>query len=153
MVLWVETECWRLQEEGDLAVDLPPCLFPYQRHGDWDYRPRIERLNPPGCYANGGVWPFICGFYVAALVAAGRMDLAEKKLIALTELVRGGKNPALGFGFNEWHQAQDGLPKGNDWQTWSAALYIYAAECVRQGRTPLFEGIRNAKSDSRAGRG
>jgi hypothetical protein len=153
MVLWVETECRRLQEEGDLAVDLPPCLFPYQRHGDWDYRPRIERLNPPGCYANGGVWPFICGFYVAALVAAGGADLAEKKLIALTELVRGGKNPALGFGFNEWHQAQDGLPKGNDWQTWSAALYIYAAECVRQGRTPLFEEIRNAKSDSRAGRG
>ena len=153
MILWVETECWRLQKEGDLAVDLPPCLFPYQRHGDWDYRPRIERLNPPGCYANGGVWPFICGFYVAALVAAGRMDLAEKKLIALTELVRRGKNPALGFGFNEWHQAQDGLPKGNDWQTWSAALYIYAAECVRQGRTPLFEEIRNAKSDSRAGRG
>ena len=66
-------------EEGDLAVDLPPCLFPFQRHGDWDYRPRIERLNPPGCYANGGIWPFVCGFYVAALVAAGRMDLAEKK--------------------------------------------------------------------------
>jgi len=148
MILWVETECWRLQKEGNLAVDLPPCLFPYQQHGDWDYRPRIERLNPPGCYANGGVWPFICGFYVAALVAAGRMDLAEKKLIALTELVRRGKNPALGFGFNEWHQAQDGLPKGNDWQTWSAALYLYAAECVRQGRTPLFEGIRNSKLET-----
>jgi len=142
MVLWVETECWRLQDDGELAVDLPPCLFPFQRHGDWDYRPRIERLNPPGCYANGGVWPFICGFYVAALVAAGRLDLAEKKLIALTELVRCGKNPALGFGFNEWHQAQDGLPKGNDWQTWSAALYIYAAECVRQGRALLFDQIK-----------
>ena len=79
MILWVETECWRLHEEGDLAVDLPPCLFPYQQHGDWDYRPRIERLNPPGCYANGGVWPFICGFYVAALVAAGRMDLGRER--------------------------------------------------------------------------
>ncbi len=58
MILWVETECWRMRAEGDLAVDLPPCLFPFQRHGDWDYRPRIERLNPPGCYANGGIWPF-----------------------------------------------------------------------------------------------
>jgi hypothetical protein len=143
MILWVETECRRMHEEGDLAVDLPPCLFPFQRHGDWDYRPRIERLNPPGCYVNGGIWPFVCGFYVAALVAAGKLDLAERKLIVLTELVRQGKNPTLGFGFNEWHQAQNGLPKGNDWQTWSAALYIYAAECVRLGRTPLFEEIRN----------
>jgi hypothetical protein len=145
MILWVETECWRMREEGDLAVDLPPCLFPFQQHGDWDYRPRIERLNPPGCYANGGIWPFICGFYVAALVAAGKTDLAERKLTVLTELIHQGKNATLGFGFNEWHQAQTGLPKGNDWQTWSAALYIYAAECVRLGRTPLFEEIRNQR--------
>jgi hypothetical protein len=148
MVLWVETECWRMQNQGELAVDLPPCLFPFQRPGDWDYRPRIERLNPPGCYANGGIWPFVCGFYVAALVAAGKPELAEEKLTALTKLVRRAKDPALGYGFNEWHQAQDGLPKGNDWQTWSAALYLYAAECVRLGRTPLFEEIRNPKSDS-----
>jgi hypothetical protein len=149
MIQWVETECWRLQDRGELVGDLPPCLFPYQRHGDWDYRPRIERLNPPGCYANGGVWPFICGYYIAALVAAGRMDLARKKLMALTELVRRAKNPHLGFGFNEWYQAQDGLPKGNDWQTWSAALYIYAAECVRQGRALLFDEIQNPKLEIR----
>ena len=143
MILWVETECWRMRRESDLAVDLPPCLFPFQRHGDWDYRPRIERLNPPGCYANGGIWPFVCGFYIAALVAAGKTDLAQRKLTALTELIHQGRNPTLGFGFNEWHQAQNGLPKGNDWQTWSAALYIYAAECVRLGRTPLFEEVRD----------
>jgi hypothetical protein len=142
MVTWIETECGRMRGKGDLAVDLPPCLFPFQQHGDWDYLPRIECLNPPGCYANGGIWPFVCGFYVAALVAAGKTDLAEKKLTALTELVHQGKNATLGFGFNEWHQAQNGLPRGNDWQTWSAALYIYAAECVRLGRTPLFEEIR-----------
>jgi len=145
MILWVETECWRMRDRDELAVDLPPCLFPFLRHGDWDYHPRIERLNPPGCYANGGVWPFVSGFYVAALVAAGRMDLAQRKLIELTKLVRQGKDPDLGYGFNEWHQAQDGRPKGNDWQTWSAALYIYAAECVRQGRTPLFDEVRQAE--------
>lgn len=143
MILWVETECWRLQEERELVGELPPCLFPYQRHGDWDYRPRIERLNPPGCYANGGIWPFICGFYIAALVAAGRRDLAEKKLRALAELVRQAKNPHLEYGFNEWHQAQTGLPQGNDWQTWSAALYLYAVECVRQGRALLFDELRS----------
>ncbi len=142
MITWVETECQRLRERGDLVGDLPPCMFPFLRHGDWEYRPRIERLNPPGAYCNGGIWPFACGFYIAALVAAGRMDLAEQKLLALTELVRKGRNPQLGYGFNEWHQAQNGQPSGNDWQTWSAALYIYAVECVRRGSTPLFDQVR-----------
>jgi len=142
MITWVETECQRMRERGDLVGEMPPCLFPFLQHGDWDYRPRIERLNPPGSYCNGGIWPFVCGFYVAALVAAGRMDLAEKKLMGLTELVRKAKNPDLGYGFNEWHQAQDALPRGHDWQTWSAALYVYAAECVRRGCTPLFEDVR-----------
>ena len=142
MIVWVETECERLRQRGDLVGELPPSLFPFLQHGDREYTRRIERLNPPGCYGNGGVWPFICGFYVAALVAAGRRDLAMKKLAALTDLVRRAKTPDLRFGFNEWHQAQNGLPKGHDWQTWSAALYIYAAECVRRGRTPLFDEVR-----------
>jgi hypothetical protein len=142
MIAWVETECQRLRQQGLLAVDLPPCLFPYLQPGDPDYSRRIERLNPPGCYGNGGVWPFVCGFYIAALVAAGRRDLADRKLIALTDLIRSAKDPELTFGFNEWHQAQDGLPRGNDWQTWSAALYIYAAECVRRARTPFFDEVR-----------
>lgn len=142
MIAWVESECSRLRASGDLKGDLPPCLFPYLRKGDRDYTRRVERLNPPGAYGNGGVWPFVGGFYVAALVAAGKQDLAKRKLAALTDLVRRAKNPNLKFGFNEWHQAQDGLPKGNDWQTWSAALYLYAAHCVRLGRTPLFDELR-----------
>ncbi|OHB64784.1 MAG: amylo-alpha-1,6-glucosidase [Planctomycetes bacterium RBG_13_62_9] len=149
MILWIETECRHMWDRGQLAVDLPPCLFPFLPPGDPDYRARAERLNLPGCYANGGIWPFVCGFYVAALVAAGRKDLAEKKLVALTELVRHGKDPNLRFGFNEWHRSQDGLPRGQDWQTWSAALYVYAVECVRQGRTPLFDEVRNPEPDSR----
>jgi hypothetical protein len=142
IAVWVQKECQHLREHRELAVDLPPCLFPFMRRGDPDYYSRVERFNPPGCYANGGVWPFVCGFYVAALVAAGRKRLAEEALAALTELVRRAKNPELEFGFNEWHRAQDGLPKGQDWQTWSAALYIYAAECVRRGVTPLFDEVR-----------
>jgi hypothetical protein len=144
MVAWVEEECEHLRKHRDLAVDLPPCLFPYMRHGDPDYLPRVERFNPPGCYCNGGVWPYGCGLYVAAIVATGKRRLAEEKLVALTELVRQAKNPDLEYGFNEWHQAQNGQPKGQDWQTWSAALYIYAAECVRRGSTPLFDEVRES---------
>jgi hypothetical protein len=142
IVTWVEKECEHLRERRDLAVDLPPCLFPFMRRGDPDYYSRVERFNPPGCYCNGGVWPFVCGFYVAAMVAAGKKRLAAKALGALTKLVRQARSPDLEFGFNEWHQAQDGLPKGQDWQAWSAALYLYAAECVRRGTTPLFDEVR-----------
>jgi hypothetical protein len=49
----------------------------------------------------------------------------------------------LKYGFNEWIKAQDGKPKGNDWQTWSAARYLYAAKCVKEKRTPFFEEILN----------
>jgi hypothetical protein len=84
LVAWIEAECDAMRERGELAVDLPPCLFPYilPQHADW--RPRYARYNLPGEYHNGGVWPFVCGFYVAACVAAGRMGLARRKLLALT---------------------------------------------------------------------
>ncbi|MFD2146187.1 glycoside hydrolase 100 family protein [Mucilaginibacter antarcticus] len=96
----------------------------------------------PGDYHNGGIWPFITAFYIAALVAAGRFQLARLKLFALTEMVKLAQNKDLEFGFNEWHKAQDGLPRGQDWQTWSAALYLYAAKCVEEQETPFFDEMR-----------
>jgi hypothetical protein len=48
-----------------------------------------------------------------------------------------GKNDPKNF-------AQDGTPQGEDWQSWSAAMYIYAAACIEQKRTPFFDKIRQA---------
>ena len=142
IVSWVERSSKRLRARGVLAPDLPPCIIPFVYYGDPDYQRRSARFSPPGCYLNGGVWPFVCAFYAAALVAAGRHQLARRKLAALTDLVRMSKDASLEFGFNEWHQAQTGRPKGEDWQSWSAAMYIYAAKCVRRGTTPLFDDVR-----------
>ncbi len=142
LVIWMEKECAALRKNEDLAVNLPPSLFPYIRPGDPDWMPRYAKYNQPGEYHNGGVWPFVCGFYVAALVAAGRRRLAEKKLIALTEVVRPAREADVEFGFNEWLRAQDGTACGQDWQSWSAAMYLYAAACVEQGRTPFFDEAR-----------
>jgi len=50
---------------------------------------------------------------------------------------------AAEFGFNEWIKAQSGEPKGQNWQTWSAAMYLYAAKCVEKKRTPFFDRMRN----------
>jgi hypothetical protein len=142
LISWIEDECEFLRKNEDLAVDLPPNFFPYMRPGDPDWRPRYAKYNRPGEYHNGGIWPFVCGFYVAALVAAEKYKLAEKKLLALTNLIKLAREAPVEFGFNEWHKAQDGSPKGEDWQSWSAAMYLYAAACVEQKNTPFFDIVR-----------
>jgi len=145
MVSWIEKECENMRSNGQLAVDLPPNFFPFIKPEDIDWRSRYSIYNKPGDYHNGGIWPFICGFYVAALVAAGKYELAGKRLLALTRNIKISNNPDLGFGFNEWIKAQDGKPMGQDWQTWSAALYLYAAKCVEEKRTPFFDEMRSYK--------
>jgi hypothetical protein len=148
MIDWIEAECLRMKQKGLLAMDLPPNFFPFVQPGDPDWNLRYEKLNRPGDYHNGGIWPFVAGFYIAALIAGRRYGLAEEKLLALTDLVQTSNtslNRDLDYGFNEWHKAQNGLPMGQNWQTWSAALYLYAAECVEERRTPFFDEIRNSK--------
>ncbi len=142
MIAWIEAECLGMRQKGELALDLPPNFFPFIKPEEPDWRLRYERFNMPGEYHNGGIWPFIAGFYVAALVAAKKYRLAEAKLLALTGIIRAAKNERLSFGFNEWLKAQDGQPMGQNWQTWSAALYLYAVKCVEEKRTPFFDEIR-----------
>lgn len=142
MISWIEEECQKFKSNGDLAMDLPPNFFPYIHPGDDDWRHRYVKFNLPGEYHNGGVWPFVCGFYIAALTAAGRHKLAEKKFEALTLLIQPARIAKVEFGFNEWFKAQNGRPSGQDWQTWSAAMYLYSAECIKLKQTPFFDKIR-----------
>ena len=143
MISWIEAECTGLKERGELIIDLPPNFFPFVKPEDPDWHERYFRYNKPGEYHNGGIWPFIVAIYIAALVAAGRYSLAEKKLVTLTQCVKLSVSENLNFGFNEWIKAQDGNPMGQDWQTWSAALYLYATKCVEEKCTPFFNEIRN----------
>jgi hypothetical protein len=142
MISWIEKECTGMKESGALAMDLPPNFFPYIKPGDPDWRDRYSVFNNPGEYHNGGIWPFVCGIYIAALVAAKRYKLAGDKLMALTRAIRASSSGGVEFGFNEWLKAGDGTPAGQDWQSWSAALYLYAARCVEEKRTPFFEEMR-----------
>ncbi len=143
MIGWIEAECANMRAKGALALDLPPNFFPYTNPEDPDWHARYALYNNPGEYHNGGIWPFIVGFYVAALVATKHHKLAEEKLLALTRLIKSSGSGTLDFGFNEWHKAQTGKPMGQDWQTWSAALYLYAAQCVQTGSTPFFAEMRD----------
>lgn len=145
MVSWIEEECENMKKNGDLAVDMPPNFFPFIRREDPDWLPRYEIYNKPGDYHNGGIWPFVSGFYVAALVAAKKYTLANDRLLDLARLNKLSASGKLTYGFNEWIKAQDGKPMGQDWQTWSAALFLYAAKCVEEKQTPFFEEMRHLK--------
>jgi hypothetical protein len=143
IISWIEEECANMKKRGELTVDLPPNFFPFIKPEDPDWLPRYKIFNNPGDYHNGGIWPFICGLYVAALVAAKRYTLAREKLVTLTHSIKISNTGKVDFGFNEWIKAQDGKPMGQDWQTWSAALYLYAVKCVEEKRTPFFDAIRS----------
>jgi glycogen debranching enzyme len=113
-------------------VDMWPMrsLTPVIQPGDPDWRDYYGMLNQPHHYHNGGVWPFIGGFYVAALSAAGNHREASIALKKLAELNRLG-------GFNEWHHGESGEPMGVKDQAWSAGMYLFAYECVRRGCVDL----------------
>jgi len=104
-----------------------PSLFPVVEPGDPDWRDYYGMLNVPHHYHNGGIWPFIGGFYVAALVQCGRRSEAEEALTRLAELNTTGN-------FNEWHSGENAEPMGVEHQAWSAGMYLFASECVRTGR-------------------
>ena len=150
MIEWIEKQCQTMMKNGDLAVNMPPNFFPYIQTSDPDWLPRYEKFNKPGEYHNGGIWPYICGFYIAALVAGEKYKLAEQKLEILTELITPAVDSKLDFGFNEWIKAQSAAPQGQDWQTWSASMYLYAAACVENKSTLFFDDIRklSASNDS-----
>lgn len=142
MISWIEEECAAMRTKGELVVGLPPNFFPFVKPTDPEWNERYAEYNNPGDYHNGGIWPFISGIYIAALVAAKKYSLAKEKLDVLTQFVKMGRTDKAEFGFNEWIKAQDGKPMGQDWQTWSAALYLYAAKCVEDKCTPFFDDIR-----------
>ncbi len=117
-------------------------VYPVVRPGDKDWRDyyRVRNLNQPHHYHNGGAWPFIGGFYVAALVQAGRLDAAATQLAKLTEMNRQGKQGE--WEFNEWFHGQSGRPMGFAGQSWSTALYLFAADAVSNNAVRVF----NAKN-------
>jgi len=105
-------------------------LTPVVRQGDSDWRDYYGTLNLPHHYHNGGAWPFIGGFYVAALLKAGRQAAAASALQKLAALNQEGE-------FNEWHHGETGAAMGVRDQAWSAGMYIFAFESVRSGQVEL----------------
>ena len=132
IVRWTGENCKKLTKRGILPGNLPPVLFPFIEPGDEDWRKRYEKFNQPGEYHNGGIWPFAVALYAVSLIKLDLMEKAGMSLLELAKLVKKSRNPDLNYGFNEWHRAHTGTAKGQDWQTWSAALFLYAAKCFER---------------------
>ncbi len=113
-------------------------LYPPIQPGEKDWRDyyRVRNLNLPHHYHNGGAWPFIGGFYVAALVQAGRCGEARREFDKLTAMVRVGKKQE--WEFNEWFHGSSGRPMGYARQSWSAAMYLFASDAVENERVHIF---------------
>jgi glycogen debranching enzyme len=108
---------------------LHPIIHPGNK--DWREYYRNNNLNMPEQYHNGGIWPFVGGFYVAALVKAGRINEAHRQLEKLAEVNRLGVEEE--WEFNEWCHGRTGQPMGYPHQAWSAGMYVFAYHCVKEG--------------------
>jgi len=114
---------------------LHPVIHPGSR--DWREYYRNNNLNLPEQYHNGGIWPFVGGFYVAALVKAGKLGEARNQLQKLAEVNHLGIHEE--WEFNEWCHGRTGQPMGYPHQAWSAGMYVYAYRCVAEGQVLVFE--------------
>ncbi|PIN89427.1 hypothetical protein COU60_03465 [Candidatus Pacearchaeota archaeon CG10_big_fil_rev_8_21_14_0_10_34_76] len=99
----------------------------------YDYFEDCEARSPHH-YLNGGIWTFIGGFYVCALVKLNRFKEAEIQLQNLAEA-----NLQNNGNFAEWLHGQTGkIGKTQDiesYQAWNAGTYILAYESLKKKKS------------------
>jgi GH15 family glucan-1,4-alpha-glucosidase len=110
-----------------------PPIYPGDR--DWREYYRSRNLNLPNQYHNGGIWPMLGGFHVAALVHAGQPERAAASLSLLAEANRAGRSQE--WEFNEWLHGLSGRAMGHPLQAWSAGMYVYAHHTIKTGQVKL----------------
>jgi glycogen debranching enzyme len=136
----------------------PPIL---RTDPEWhDYFELCDARDPLS-YLNGGIWPFIGGLYVVALVKMKEFTKAQKELEKLAkanmqiiqdpgfpeytlEISKSKNIPVEELKkmrqkeFNEWLHGKTGEPKGEPYQAWSAGTYLYAYECLKKRKVLFF---------------
>lgn len=119
-------------------------LWPPLKPGSAAWKPYFNNCDArlPLHYINGGVWPWLGGLYIASLVKVKDFKRAKLEL----ELMAKGAMQGLKirkmdkeYSFNEWYDGKSGKPMGEPYQAWTAGMYIYAYECVKQKKVLYFE--------------
>jgi glycogen debranching enzyme len=91
-----------------------------------------HRQNFVWQYHNGGIWPMVGGFWIAALVKAGRARQAADELTKLARVCA-----LRDWAFTEWLQGKTLAPRGMPGQSWNAAAFLMADHAVSSGDTPF----------------
>ena len=136
-----------------------PCkaIWPPIRKGDSEYHKYFEECEAREAYhyLNAGIWPFIGGFYVAALVKTKKFAKAKKELELLAKANSLGRSldqfdhsitlKRLGvkgeWQFMEWLDGKNGKIIGDSspYQAWSAGMYLYAHNALKTKRIKGFD--------------
>jgi hypothetical protein len=98
------------------------------------WRPYMSRhrQNYAWQYHNGGIWPFVGGFYAVALAQSGMRERAARVVERLAEV------NALGdWRFTEWLHGQSFALSGMAGQSWNAAAFLMARDAITR-QQPLF---------------
>jgi hypothetical protein len=84
-----------------------------------------HRQNSAWQYHNGGIWPMVGGFWVAALARCGRMRIARAELVKLARVCARDD-----WAFAEWLHGRTAAPRGMASQSWNAAAFLFAEYAV-----------------------
>ncbi len=89
-----------------------------------------HRQNFVWQYHNGGIWPMVGGFWIAALAASGRTAQAQRELPKLARVCA-----LRNWAFTEWLHGKTFAPRGMPGQSWNAAAFLMAQHAVSAGRS------------------
>lgn len=86
-----------------------------------------HRQNFEWQYHNGGIWPMVGAFWIAALVRCGGRKRARAELVKLARACEQSN-----WRFTEWLHGTTLSPRGMAGQSWNAAGYLLAAYVVNR---------------------
>jgi glycogen debranching enzyme len=100
------------------------------RHKSSLWRPYMarHRQNQVWQYHNGGIWPMVGGFWVAALAGAGRARQAREGLVGMARACE-----VSNWAFTEWLHGRTLAPRGMPGQSWNAAAFLMAEYAIASG--------------------
>ena len=120
--------------EGARASDPYPVrvvLHPLSpQHDLWRAYMGRHRQNLVHQYHNGGIWPFVGGFWAMALA---RLGLEAEGWAELAKLARA--NELDGWRFTEWFHGRTLAPMGMAGQSWNAATFLLARRALEGDAT------------------
>ncbi len=96
-----------------------------QQHPLWRAYMGRHQQNIVHQYHNGGIWPFVGGFWVMALAKLGLHAQAWPELARLAQA-----NALQDWRFTEWFHGRTLAPMGMAGQSWNAATFLLARRAL-----------------------